>query len=263
MNFSIFFFLIISFIVFSSTTACDRCVHKSKVSYFPSSSSLSAGACGYGSMAMSFNGGYVAASNPSLYRHGVGCGACFQIRCKNKMCSTSGVKVILTDMSKSNTTSFVLAKPAFEALAKPGMASEMKNFSILDVAYKRIPCAYKRNLSVIVEESSEKPSNLVIKFLFQGGQTDIVAVDVAQVGSSDWRYMTQSYNGPVWNTNRAPAGPLQMRMVVTGGYDGKWIWADKQVIPIEWKIGSVYDLGVQISDIAQEGCSPCDTDEWK
>jgi hypothetical protein len=32
-----------------------------------------------------------------------------------------------------------------------------------------------------VEEQSKKPSKLVIKFLYQGGQTDILAVDVAQV----------------------------------------------------------------------------------
>lgn len=32
-----------------------------------------------------------------------------------------------------------------------------------------------------MEESSRKPHYLAIKFLYQGGQTEIVAVDVAQV----------------------------------------------------------------------------------
>ena len=32
-----------------------------------------------------------------------------------------------------------------------------------------------------MEESSKKPNYLAIKFLYQGGQTEIVAVDVAQV----------------------------------------------------------------------------------
>jgi hypothetical protein len=32
-----------------------------------------------------------------------------------------------------------------------------------------------------VEEQSKRPSKLVVKFLYQGGQTDILAVDVAQV----------------------------------------------------------------------------------
>jgi hypothetical protein len=49
----------------------------------------------------------------------------------------------------------------------------------------RVPCEYKhRNLSVRVEEKRRSPGgrgDLAIRFLYQGGQTDIVAVDVAQV----------------------------------------------------------------------------------
>jgi hypothetical protein len=46
----------------------------------------------------------------------------------------------------------------------------------------RVPCEYKhRNLSVRVEEKSRVPNKLAVRFLYQGGQTDIVAVDVAQV----------------------------------------------------------------------------------
>ena len=46
----------------------------------------------------------------------------------------------------------------------------------------RIPCEYAkdRNLSIRVEKS-RPPSDLSIRFLYQGGQTDIVAVDVATV----------------------------------------------------------------------------------
>jgi hypothetical protein len=45
----------------------------------------------------------------------------------------------------------------------------------------RVPCEYKhRNLSVRVEKS-RVPNKLAVRFLYQGGQTDIVAVDVAQV----------------------------------------------------------------------------------
>lgn len=81
-----------------------------------------------------------------------------------------------------------------------------------------------------------------------------------QVGSSSWRYMTRKY-GAVWETDRVPAGPLQLRLVVTGGYDGKWVWA-QSVLPAEWKVGMVYDTGLQINDIAQEGCSTCEEGEW-
>lgn len=69
-------------------------------------------------------------------------------------------------------------------------------------------------------------------------------------------------HGAVWDTSRVPAGALQFRFVVTSGYDGKWIWA-KSVLPNDWKVGVVYDSGVQINDIAKEGCSTCDDGSWK
>uniref|UniRef100_A0A0A9HV20 Expansin-like CBD domain-containing protein n=1 Tax=Arundo donax TaxID=35708 RepID=A0A0A9HV20_ARUDO len=74
--------------------------------------------------------------------------------------------------------------------------------------------------------------------------------------------MTRDH-GPAWSTRQAPAGPLQFRLVVTGGYDGKWVWAESEVLPRRWEAGRVYDTGVQIADVAQEGCYPCDTQEWQ
>ena len=46
----------------------------------------------------------------------------------------------------------------------------------------RVPCEYKgQNMVVKVDKSSEYPYYLVVQFLYQGGQMDIVIVDVAQV----------------------------------------------------------------------------------
>ncbi|KAK6806003.1 hypothetical protein RDI58_003788 [Solanum bulbocastanum] len=256
-------FFLVFFLFVSSVTACDRCVHQSKVAYFSSASALLSGACGYGNLAIGFNGGRLAAAVPKLYNNGAGCGACYQIRCKDpKICSKHGTTVMVTDLNTNNQTDFVISSRAFMAMAIEGKAKDVLKLGIADVEYKRVPCDYKgKNLAVRVDESSQKPYYLAISIFYQGGQTEIVGVDVAQVGSSNWNFLTRNH-GAIWDTSRVPSGALQFRFVVTAGYDGKWIWA-KSVLPPDWKNGVIYDTGVQISDIAQEGCSPCDDGSWR
>lgn len=259
LSYCLFIFLVIAI---SFSEACDRCVHKSRAAYFATESALSSGACGYGPLALGFNYGHIAAAIPSVYNQGAGCGACFQIRCSNdKLCSKSGTTLLVTDLNTHNQTDFVLSSNAFMAMAQQGMDHDLLKLGVVDVEYKRIPCDYKhKNLSIRVEESSKKPDYLAIKVLYQGGQTEIVATDVAQAGSSVWNFMSRNH-GAVWDTSRVPSGRLQFRFVVTAGYDGKYYWA-KDVLPQDWKNGAVYDSGFQITDIAQEGCSPCDRSSW-
>ncbi|KAM7256461.1 hypothetical protein ACFE04_012202 [Oxalis oulophora] len=255
---------LVLFLFSSTASACDRCVHKSKVAYFSKDSALSSGACGYGSLAMDFNGGHLAAAVPSIYQAGVGCGACFQIRCKKaSICSSKGTKVIVTDLNYNNGTDFVVSSRAFRDMANQGKDRDLFKLGLVDVEYKRILCDYKKSMAVRVEEFSKNPDYLALKVLYQGGQTEIVDVEVATVGNNNWSYMSRNY-GAVFNTSRVPKGPLQMRFVVTGGYDGKWYWAQKQVLPADWKIGVIYDTGLLIDDIKQEGpCNPCDNSTWK
>nr|CAD1818773.1 unnamed protein product [Ananas comosus var. bracteatus] len=177
-------------LLLSLSLACDRCIHQSKATSFsllyPSPLEL-------------------AGTAPWLWASMVGLSPRelrgSQGRCKNaKVCNNGGVKVILTDLARDNRTDFVLSGPGFAAMARDGMARQLNKLRVVDV---EIPCEYKnKNLSIRVEEGSKYPNNLSIKFLYQGGQTDIVAVDVAEVGSSNWRFMSREY-GPVWSTNRA------------------------------------------------------------
>ncbi|WVZ04256.1 hypothetical protein V8G54_025062 [Vigna mungo] len=295
-----FLLLFLLSLLASSATACDRCLHLSKASYFTKASVLSSGACGYGSQALDLSGGNLAAGVASLFKDGAGCGGCFQIRCKNpSVCSKLGTTVVLTDLNHNNQTDFVLSSRAFSGMAQKDKGKEILKLGIVDIEYKSgfalsplptyrpthhlyrttmvdqpfnivnpylnhvppVPCVYKnQNLAVRVEESSKKPDYLAVKFLYQGGQTEIVGVDVAQVGSANWSFMSRNH-GAVWDTSRVPKGALQFRFVVTAGYDGKWIWA-KKVLPVDWKTGVIYDSGVQITDIAQEGCFPCDDSTW-
>ncbi|MED6175269.1 Expansin-like A3 [Stylosanthes scabra] len=136
------FFLVSLFSLFlflsSSATACDRCLHQSKASFFSKASSLSAGACDYAELALSLSAGNLAAAVPSIFKDGASCGACFQIRCKDpKVCSKSGTRVVVTDLNRDNKTDFVLSSRAFQSLAVKGKAQYLLKLGILDIEYKR------------------------------------------------------------------------------------------------------------------------------
>lgn len=50
--------------------------------------------------------------------------------------------------------------------------------------YYSIPCEYPRkNMSIKVDKSSNYPNYLVVEFLYQGGQIDIIGIEVSQVSN--------------------------------------------------------------------------------
>ncbi|KAL9275316.1 Expansin-like A3-like protein, partial [Drosera capensis] len=222
----------------------------------PSSTWPAAGECGYGPLALRFNGGYLAAGDASLFKNGAGCGTCLQARWRESLlCTTVGTKVILTDHNISNNTGLVLSRHAFASMAKEGMEQSLFALGIMDLEYKRIPCNYKhRNLTLMMRDFSIFPNYLAIEVLYRGGQTEILGIDVAQVGAYNWVYLSRNY-GVVWDTSSAPPGPLQFRFTVTDGYDGSFVLA-KNALPADWNHpGVLYDTGVQITSIAQESCA--------
>ncbi|KAL8150262.1 hypothetical protein V2J09_020070 [Rumex salicifolius] len=250
--YSLLFFLILCSSATAKTitagTPCDTCYHHSKAAYYSKASALSSGACGYGAVALNYYGGHIAAASPSFYKEGDYCGACFEVRCMNReLCSKKGTNVVVTDFNKQkdNTTDLVLSSRAFRAMANSGMDTQLLKLGLVDVEFKRIPCEYKnKKLAVRVEEYSKYPNNLAITILFQA----FTGLD--------------RNHGAVWNTTKAPIGPLQMRFVVTMGYDGKNIWAQK-ALPAQWKPGMIYETDVQIDDLDIGDCYPCEASRWK
>ncbi|KAM3215353.1 hypothetical protein ACQJBY_067383 [Aegilops geniculata] len=262
----------------SATYRCGWCPRRSTASLLPpDAGALTGAACGYGGQAaeMAVDGGFhIAAVNAGFFRGGRACGACYQLRCRGRSaCAKDGVKVVLegevADTNKTAAGRFLLTKDAFAAMTTLDRGAELADAAV-DVDFRRIPCVYKgKNLAVKVEETSSRGRGyLALRFLYQGGQTDIAAVEVAQAatGSSgtnndaaplptSWQYMTRREASPsVWRTSRVPAGPLQLRLVVTAGSGGKWLRTDGAVLPAEWQPGAVYDTSLRVTDVAANTC---------
>lgn len=108
-------------------------------------------------------------------------------------------------------------------------------------------------MAVRVEEEDEQGS-LAFRFLYQGGLTDIAAVEVHQGGwrsTARRRSNKQQQGAVVWRT-ATKSGPLQLRLVVTAGSGGKWLRTE---LPADWRPGGVYDTGIQVTDVAVTTCT--------
>ncbi|KAM3215352.1 hypothetical protein ACQJBY_067382 [Aegilops geniculata] len=267
----------------SSSYRCGWCTRRSIASLLPPDAGVLTGAvCGYADPAeLAADGAFhIAAVSAGFFRGGRACGACYQLRCRSRSaCSEGSVKVIIADVAKpardtngTGGSQFQLTRDAFAALTASRGDGQFASLldAAVDVDFRRIPCAYKsKNLAVRVDETSNRDKgHLALRFLYQGGQTDIVAVEVAKAAAPDaaqiattssqtkWQYMTRREGSPgVWRTSRAPAGPLQLRLIVTAGSGGKWLRADGAVFPAEWQPGTVYDTGLRVTDVAARTCS--------
>ena len=141
------------------------------------------------------------------------------------------------------------------------MFSDLGEFDVAN----RIPCTYKnKNLMVRVEEWSQKPYYLALKLVYQGGQTEIKGIEIAEVGSDNWESMKRNY-GAIWDTNKVLEGALQLKIVVASRYNNENIYWATYDLPDDWKNGEMYDTGVQIDDIVNQKCPPkqCGDLPWK
>lgn len=91
------------------------------------------GACGYNEFGKRINGGDVGAVS-RLYRNGMGCGACYQVRCTHThLCTDNGVTIVATDYREGDYTDFIPSPSAFVKLARPNMALELVAYGVVDI----------------------------------------------------------------------------------------------------------------------------------
>ncbi|XP_057799623.1 expansin-like B1 [Salvia miltiorrhiza] len=229
---------------------CTDCFTQSRASYYPNSDEkgTETGRCGFGTFGATINNGDVSAAS-DLYRDGLGCGACYQVRCTNsKYCSDKGVNVVITDHGSSHNTDFILSSRAFGRMAQNADAgASLLTFGVIDIEYKRISCSYpNKNITIKIDESSSNPHYLAFVIWYQQGMKDITAVQLCETQSYTCKLLDRSY-GAVWTATSPPSGPLSVRMLFSDeNGDEKWI-VPVNDIPDNWKAGDIYDSGAQVN----------------
>ncbi|BFG31148.1 hypothetical protein CerSpe_174220 [Prunus speciosa] len=229
---------------------CSDCFVHSRASYYPNSEAQGTeiGACGFGSFGATINGGDVSAAS-DLYRNGVGCGACYQVRCTNsRYCSDEGATVVITDQGSGHNTDFILSKRAFSRMAQTtDAAASLMSLGVVDIEYRRVSCSYPgKNITIKIDENSNYPHYLAFVIYYQQGKNDITAVQLCETQNFSCKLLDRSY-GAVWTTTSPPSGPLQIRMLFSDeGGDENWVVPENS-IPQDWKVGQTYDSGVQVN----------------
>ncbi|CAL5086599.1 unnamed protein product [Urochloa decumbens] len=243
--------LLYLFALISKATA-DANFTVSKAVYYHNSDTkgTETGACEYGAFGATLNNGDVSAS-ASLYRNGVGCGACYQVRCTNPYyCSTSGVTIVITDSGASDGTDFILSQHAFAGMGQNKDAgATLLNLGYVGIEYRRIPCIYPgKNIIFKITENSHFPYYLEFEIWYQEGNQDIIAVQLCETVNLTCQLLGRTH-GAVWAAVSPPSGPLSIRMLFSSGAphggDQKWL-VSTNIIPQNWTAGATYDSGVQV-----------------
>ncbi|KAE8817290.1 Expansin-B11 [Hordeum vulgare] len=205
------------------------------------------GACGYQSAVGNrpFSS-MIAAGNPSLYRGGKGCGACYEVKCTgNQACSGQPATVVITDECPGGAAClgeaahFDMSGTSMGAMAKPGMADKLRASGIVKIQYKRVPCKYPgMNIAFKVDQGSN-PFYLEVLIEFEDDDGDLNTVDLMEANCGTWTPMVQNW-GALYrlnsNTGKPLRGPFSLRLTSDSGRK----LVVNNVIPVSWKAGATY-----------------------
>ncbi|TMW89442.1 hypothetical protein EJD97_017187 [Solanum chilense] len=191
----------------------------------------------------------ITAGNQVLFKHGLGCGACYQVLCnQNEDCSQNPITVTLTDecpgTCNDDPIHFDLSGNAFGAMAKFGQADQLRNLGRIDIYYKRVSCDHKQNIMFKVEKGSN-PYFLAIAIEAQNGDGDLSLVEIKNTNSNEWLQMQQMF-GATWSINIYPdtqIPPFSIRLTSQNKHQVE----ANNVIPINWQAREIYYSNVNFS----------------
>ncbi|KAI5391497.1 hypothetical protein KIW84_076347 [Lathyrus oleraceus] len=207
----------------------------------PNGAGSDGGACGYtDSVEKPPLSKMISAGGPSLFQNGVGCGACYEVKCtENSACSGNAVKVMITDECPEcvESTHFDLSGTAFGSIARSGMDDNLRNAGKINIQYRRVACSFGNSIAFIID-SGANPYYFATEIEYANGIGDIVQVEITQ--SNEWLSMRRSW-GARWALNLGSqlVTPFSIRLTESGNGSEKTIVAEN-VIPNNWQPGQVY-----------------------
>ncbi|KAL6847574.1 hypothetical protein ACP4OV_022600 [Aristida adscensionis] len=206
------------------------------------------GACGYKDVDKEPFKGMIACGNPPIFKDGLGCGSCFEVKCeKPEECSNEAVVITVTDMNYEPIAPyhFDLSGTAFGAMAKKGEEEKLRKAGELELKFRRVKCKYPDDTKITFHvEKGSNANYIALLVKFAAGDGDIVGVEI-KGKDGEYQAMKQSW-GAVWrlDTPKALTGPFSIKLTTEGG--AKLDQAD--VIPEDWKPDTVYKSDLQFKD---------------
>ncbi|XP_070055302.1 expansin-B15-like [Nicotiana tomentosiformis] len=211
----------------------------------PNGAGSDGGACGYtNAVSQTPYNSFVSAGNPPLYRKGLGCGACYQVKCNLGPCSGNPVTVTITDECPgcSGAIHFDLSGTAMGAMAKPGQANALRNMGNIPISYQRVPCVYKNTNVAFKVDPGSNANFLSVNVEFESGDGDLNLVELVPARSTQSITMNHVF-GATWSTNINPSTqPAPYSLRLTTEFNKKL--TAPNVIPVGWKPGQAYNSNV-------------------
>jgi hypothetical protein len=197
------------------------------------------GGCGYKDVNKAPFNSMGACGNVPIFKDGLGCGSCFEIKCdKPAECSGEPVVVYITDMNYEPIAAyhFDLAGTAFGAMAKKGEEEKLRKAGIIDMQFRRVKCKYGEKVTFHVEKGCN-PNYLALLVKYVDGDGDIVAVDIKEKGGDAYEPLKHSW-GAIWrkDSDKPLKFPVTVQITTEGGT--KSVYND--VIPEDWKPDTAY-----------------------